>query len=373
MPSSSARAVPRVCASPRAVGRALRPQRRPRDRAARRGRRRRGSRRTSAAGRRACRRGSDRRWHTARVEYHGGRAALVFERAAVLDFALQRLALLSERRLDRGFGRCELLALIPALRIFVGRRDPWRLFRNPESRRPTADRVGRRRGRRPVASRRRRSGCRDCGRSIGASARERALRRVRASTLAARSDRSCRTRLRPRRTAARRFPVRRHSGEPKGNYPPRRRHRRGFQRDGTSRYRFTTGKTSLRKRTPEVFRMRVKMPPLFASGVSRRRYVEYGIPNMRATRVVALVLLLVVAAAASWWYFGRHANRAGHRHHLLHQGRRVDARPVDRVARPGARSPVGRLLRGRSSGRRAAGRRRCRALSARNARALGRR
>ena len=32
---------------------------------------------------------------------------------------------------------------------------------------------------------------------------------------------------------------------------------------------------------------------------------EHEIPNMRATRVVALVLLLVVAAAGSWWYFGR--------------------------------------------------------------------
>jgi spore germination protein GerM len=39
--------------------------------------------------------------------------------------------------------------------------------------------------------------------------------------------------------------------------------------------------------------------------VERRRYGESVIPNMRATRVVALVLLLVAAAAGSWWFFGR--------------------------------------------------------------------
>jgi len=38
----------------------------------------------------------------------------------------------------------------------------------------------------------------------------------------------------------------------------------------------------------------------------RRRYGEWVIPNMRATRVVALVVLLVAAAGASWWFFGRH-------------------------------------------------------------------
>lgn len=47
---------------------------------------------------------------------------------------------------------------------------------------------------------------------------------------------------------------------------------------------------------------------MLARKVTRGWYVERVIPNMRATRAIALVLLLVVAAAASWWFFGRHAN-----------------------------------------------------------------
>lgn len=43
----------------------------------------------------------------------------------------------------------------------------------------------------------------------------------------------------------------------------------------------------------------------------RRRYGEYGIPNMRATRAAALVFLLVAVAAATWWYFGRHSSEPG--------------------------------------------------------------
>jgi spore germination protein GerM len=38
----------------------------------------------------------------------------------------------------------------------------------------------------------------------------------------------------------------------------------------------------------------------------RRADVERVIPNMRASRIAALVLLLVAVAAGSWWFFGRH-------------------------------------------------------------------
>ena len=50
---------------------------------------------------------------------HRGRAPLVFERAAVLDFARELVVLLGERRLDRGFGRSDLLTDVTALPVLV--------------------------------------------------------------------------------------------------------------------------------------------------------------------------------------------------------------------------------------------------------------
>ena len=50
----------------------------------------------------------------------GGGAAFVLERTAVLDLALELLAFLRERGLDRGLGRRDLLARVAALRVVVG-------------------------------------------------------------------------------------------------------------------------------------------------------------------------------------------------------------------------------------------------------------